>query len=53
VADERALAAWVRRVVGHPAVRENLGDAAREVALADQSLVDRLAERILALSWSC
>jgi 3-deoxy-D-manno-octulosonic-acid transferase len=53
VADERALAAWVRRVVGHPAVRENLGDAAREVALADQSLVDRLAEQILALSWSC
>lgn len=53
VADERALAAWVRRVVSNPAVRENLGDAARAVALADQSLVDRLAERILALSWSC
>jgi 3-deoxy-D-manno-octulosonic-acid transferase len=53
VPDARALEAWVRRVVSDPALRERLGHAAREIALADQSLVDHLAERVLALLWSC
>ena len=53
VPDTQALEDWVRRILSSPALSEQLGHAAREIALADQSLVERLAERVLALAWSC
>ncbi|MFT8367474.1 MAG: glycosyltransferase N-terminal domain-containing protein [Acetobacter papayae] len=53
VPDTQALAGWVRRVVGNQALREQMGHAAQEIAMADQSLVDQLAERVVALAWSC
>ena len=53
VPDTQALAGWVRRVVGNQALSEQMGHAAQEIAMADQSLVDQLAERVVALAWSC